>query len=187
MVTSSTPMPSAGDEAPQIDAQRRAARRHHQRRNRIPQQREGEDGAAAVAVGDVAEAERGDEQSGEGDGGERRLIGQAEKPLAAALEHARADQAGADIGGHQQVVQLETAADRQQHHQLPDGPRRRQAIQPRGDRRGGVDGRPVAAIGGAHAACRARLSTRSSVGRVRAMPRPRPPRSVSTAIVIQPR
>ena len=43
------------------------------------------------------------------------------------------DQAGDDVAGHEQVVELEHAAERQQRDHHPDVPRRRQPVEPRQD------------------------------------------------------
>ena len=55
----------AGDEAPEVDGEARGLERHDRGGDRVPDQREGEDGAPAVLVGDVAQADRADEQAGE--------------------------------------------------------------------------------------------------------------------------
>jgi CHASE2 domain-containing sensor protein len=59
------PEPDAGNEPPQIDALRRILKRHDQGADRIPEQREGEDRAAAESIGQPAEGERADEEAQE--------------------------------------------------------------------------------------------------------------------------
>ena len=55
----------AGDEAPQIDAEAGVLERHDRGGDRVPDQGEGEHGPPSVVVGDVAQADRADEQAGE--------------------------------------------------------------------------------------------------------------------------
>ena len=62
----------AGDQAPEADAEAAGLERHDQRGGAVEQQREGEDRAPAVFVGDEAEDEGADEQAGEGGGDEQR-------------------------------------------------------------------------------------------------------------------
>jgi hypothetical protein len=47
-----------GDKAPQIDAEVRGLKRHDRGCDRIPDQREGEDRAASIAIGEMAEKDR---------------------------------------------------------------------------------------------------------------------------------
>ena len=55
----------AGNEAPEIDGEARGLERHDGSRDRVPDQGEGEHGAATVLVGHMAQADRTDEQASE--------------------------------------------------------------------------------------------------------------------------
>ena len=137
MVTSSTPMPT-----PAIKRQMSIARTelwhamitvmteyHSSAQVKIV--------APAELVGEVAETDRADEQPGESDRGKGGLVRQPEQSRVARAENPAAHQPRRDIAGHQQVVQLEPATQRQQDDKLPDLPRGGQPIEPRGNRRGG--------------------------------------------------
>jgi hypothetical protein len=93
MVTSSMPMPMP------------AMKRH-----RSTSKPEGEDRAAAVTVGEMAEEDGADEQAGEqrehegADAGDAIGAEDVEDAERFRLEVARADQARRDIGGEEQVV-----------------------------------------------------------------------------------
>jgi hypothetical protein len=88
--------------------------------------RKGKDGAPSVMVGDVAEADRADEQPGEqgehegADAGHAKRAQNVEQAQRVGREVGRPVQARRDIGGEEQVVQLEAAAERDQRHQVPD-------------------------------------------------------------------
>ena len=119
-----------GDEAPQQYAIRRGLAGHHHRGRAIAEQREGEDGAAAEFVGEEAEEERADEQSGKGRGDKGADPGKAEKSLRCGCQQAAAVEARRDVAGEEEVVDLEPAAERQQDHQPPDIGRGGQGLQP---------------------------------------------------------
>ena len=111
----------AGDEAPQVDAETGGLERHDRGGDRVPDQREREDGSPAVLVGDVAKEDRADEQAGEQREHERADAGDADggprmlkTPSESGGEVARLVQPGSDVGGQEQVIHLEAAAERDQ-------------------------------------------------------------------------
>ena len=116
----------AGDEAPQVDAEAGGLERHDQRAGAVPEQREGEDEAAAVGVGDPAERHGADPQAGEQREHEGARAGHLERRQNAEDaerlrgEQARLGHAGDDVGGQEQVVELEAGAERDQDDQVPD-------------------------------------------------------------------
>ena len=57
----------------------------------------------------------------------------ANRPSDAGREQPGLDHAGRDVGGEEQVVELEDAAERDQDHHGPDGAGRGQSIEPGGD------------------------------------------------------
>ncbi len=124
------------DQPPQAHAEPRGLERHDQGRGAVPQQRDGEDDAPAVAVRHEAEPGGADEQSGEGGGHEQR--GAAEHAQRDVGEQPRAHQPRHHVSGDEQVVELEQPAQREQRHQLPDVGRGRQAVEPRQDGGGAV-------------------------------------------------
>ena len=105
--------PDAGNEPPQIDALRRVLKRHDEGADRIPKEREGEDRTAAVPVGQPAERERADEQAQEQRGHETGKALEIEQSLRRRREYAGLEQADGDIGGEEQIVEFEPAAERQ--------------------------------------------------------------------------
>ena len=121
----------AGDKPPQDDRLRRRLKRHDQRADRVPEQREGEDRAAAKAVGDPAEGERADEHPGKACGHKAGEAVQVEQPLSRRLEQAGLEHSRRHIGGEEQVVEFEPAAERKKRDQLQSVARRRQAIEAR--------------------------------------------------------
>ena len=108
----------AGDEPPQIDGLRRRLKRHDQRAGGIPEQREGEDRAAAEAVGEPAESERADEHPGEQRGDEAGEALQVEQALRGRLEQPGFEHAERDVGREEQIVELEPAAERKERDQF---------------------------------------------------------------------
>lgn len=130
----------AGDEAAKIEAERGGLAGHGQRRDRVPQQREGEDGAPAVAVGHPTEPQRAEEHAGEGEGDQGGVAVDVEEVVRRRREDAGLEQARRDIGGERVVVHLEERAHRQQDHEAAHSARRRQTIDPCRDRRGLVAG-----------------------------------------------
>ena len=113
-----------GKEAPQQHAAGGGLERHDHRRRAIGEQRPGEDRAAAEPVGEEAEEERSDEQSGKRRRNERADAGEAEERVAWWRSKLAAGQPRRDIAGQEQVVDLETAAKRQQDHEPPEITRR---------------------------------------------------------------
>ena len=77
MVTSSTPMPMPAMKRQRSTAKPERLERHDGGGDRVPDQREGEHGAPAVVVGDVAQADGADEQAGEQGEHERADAGDA--------------------------------------------------------------------------------------------------------------
>ena len=67
------------------------------------------------------------------------------RPAVCGRQHARFDQARRDIGGKQEVVELEEHAKAEQHDHGPDRARRRQPVDARRDRAGG-QGRCAAVV-----------------------------------------
>ncbi len=138
----------AGNEAPQVDAEAGGLERHDQRAGAIPQQREREDEAAAVSVGDPAEGHGANPQTGEQREYERARSGDLERRQDAEDakglrgEQARLVHAGNDVRGQEQVVELETRTQRDQNNQLPNVATARQAIEPGGEFRRGWGGHP---------------------------------------------
>jgi len=104
--------------------------------NRIPDQREGEDGASAVLVGNVAKEDGANKQAREQREHERADASDANRSQH--VEHAQRFrgevtglvQPGCDISGQEQVIKLEAAAKRDQCDQVPDVPGHRQPIEP---------------------------------------------------------
>ena len=123
-----------------------ALQAHGHRGGGVPDQRHGEHQAAAEAIGKGAEQGGPDEQTKKGRRGKRGLIGHAEGAVIAAGKDAVANEPRADIGGLEQVVQLEETAQRQQPDQPPQRGAGGQAVDARGDlrtarRRGSGGGR----------------------------------------------
>ena len=113
------PHPDGGDEAPQIDADGAVLERHDGRGQRIPDQRNREDGAPPHPVGDKAEADTAQPHARKGAEDEKSDAIGREKTGGVGREQAAGHQSRRDIGGHQQVVEFERAAQRDQDHQPP--------------------------------------------------------------------
>src|SRR5207248_8855242 len=117
-------------------------------------QRKGEDRAPAVAVGEMAEKDRADEQSGEQGEDECPYAGHpigrehAERTERFRREIARLEEARRDIGGQEKVVELKAAAERDQRDQHPDMPRHRQPVEPGGELRRACAGHSVSSHSG---------------------------------------
>ena len=121
-----------------------ALKRHDEGADRVPEQREGEDRAAAEAVRQPAEGERADEHAGEAGRDQAREALQVEQARRGRFEQAFLEQPDRHIGRKEQIVELEPGAERKKRDQPARMPRRRQAIEPRGDRN---DGRVRGRIG----------------------------------------
>jgi hypothetical protein len=124
---------NACNQPPQVDRGRGGLQRHDQRCRGIPEQRDGEDGAAAIFIGETCEKECADEQAGKRRRHERAESRDAEEGRCRRGIEAAFDEAGAHVRGEKQVVEFEPAADGQQEHQHPDGTRRRQPVDARID------------------------------------------------------
>ena len=109
----------AGDEAPEVESEDIVLERHDDAGDGVPEQRVGEDGAAAEAVGDKTDERGADEESREHGGHETRDAGGAEE-AGVVRQDAGADQAGGDIAGEEDVVELEEPAERDQRDAGPD-------------------------------------------------------------------
>nr|GFD02037.1 hypothetical protein [Tanacetum cinerariifolium] len=94
------------------------------------------DRAASEAVGNRAEQAGAEEQPQKGRRRECGLIGETEYALRTGRKETGANQTGADVGGLEQVVQFEEAANGQQRHQLPDRRHGGQTVDAGGDQRG---------------------------------------------------
>jgi hypothetical protein len=118
-----------GDETPQQQAAGCALARHRHRRRGVAKQRKGEDRPPSEPVGQEAQEERAGEQSGKGRGDEGANPRKAEKRLRGRGQQPRASESRCDVAGKEQVVDLETAAERQQDHQPPQIGRAGQAFE----------------------------------------------------------
>ena len=110
----------AGDEAPQVEAEDIVLERHDDARDGVPEQRVSEDGAAAETVGHEADERGSDEESGEHGGDEARDAGGAEEAGRGGRQDAGADQAGGDVAGEEDIVELEEAAQGDEGNARPD-------------------------------------------------------------------
>jgi hypothetical protein len=122
--------------APEIDRFRRGLKRQDEGANRIPEQREGEDRAATQTVGQPTKRQRADKHAGKARGDEAGKAVHIEQARGGRLEQTLLEQAGRHIGREEQVVEFEPGAERQQRDQLSRMPRRRQPVEPRGNRDG---------------------------------------------------
>lgn len=119
-----------GEEAPEQQAFRRGLAGHDHRRRAVAEQRTSEDRAAAKTVGEEAEEEGADEQAGEGCSDEGADAGEAEEGRCRRGEQSAAAEPRRDIAGQEQIVDLETAAEREQDNEPPDIRRRRHRLEP---------------------------------------------------------
>ncbi len=133
----------ARDEPPEVEAEGVGLQRHHDVGRRIPEERPGEDRPAPVAVGEKAAKDRADEEAGEQSGDEARDAGRTEEAGGLRRQHARFDQARRDIGGKEQIVELEEHAEAEQHDIGPDRARRRQPVDAGRDGSGAQGRRPA--------------------------------------------
>ena len=108
-----------GKEAPQQQAAGGSLERHDHRGCTVGEQGPGEDRAPAEAVGEKAEEEGADEQSGECRRDECADAGEAEEGVRGGRQQFAAAKARRDIAGEKQVVDLKAAAERQQDHKPP--------------------------------------------------------------------
>ncbi len=123
----------AGEEAPEQQAFRRGLAGHDHGCRGIAEQRIGEDRAAAKTVGEEAEEEGADEQAGKGRGDEGADAGEAEEGRCRRREQSAAAQTRRDVAGQEQIVDLETAAEREQDDEPPDIGRPRHRLEPSRD------------------------------------------------------
>jgi hypothetical protein len=82
------------------------------------------------AVGEETQEERADEQSGEGRRDKGADSGKAEKGLRGRGQKPAAVQPRRDIAGEEQIIDFETAAERQQNDEAPGIGRGGQAFEP---------------------------------------------------------
>ena len=102
--------------------------RHQQRKRAVPRQRAHKGQAATKTVGVGRKQTRADKQTEESSGGKCGLVGDAEHARRTGMKHARRHQAGADIAGFKQIVELKEAAQRQQRDKAPQAGGRGQRI-----------------------------------------------------------
>ena len=114
----------------------------------VPDQREGEDKAPSVSVRHPAEGHGADPKAGEQCEHESARAGHLERcQHAENAEGLRGEQtllrhARNDIGGEEQIVELEAGAERDQDDQVPDVPAAGEAVEPGGEFRRGWGGHP---------------------------------------------
>ena len=97
---------------------RRVLERHDECADRVPEQREGEDRAAAEAVGQPAERDACRRTSPANSAATKLAKPcRSNRPLRGRLEDAGLEQPDRDIGGEEQIVELEPAAERHQCHE----------------------------------------------------------------------
>ena len=137
----------ARDEPPEIEAEGVGLQRHHDVGRRIPEERPGEDRPPAVAVGEKAAKDRADEEAGEQSGDEARDAGRAKEAAGLGGQDAGFDQARRNIGGEEEVIELEEHAEAEQHDIGPDRARRRQPVDAGRDRSGAHGRRPAVVHG----------------------------------------
>jgi hypothetical protein len=85
------------------------------------------------AIGDETEAHGADEHPGKGAEDEKSDARWGEEAGRLGDEQPALDEARGDIRRHEQVVELEHAAERDQQHKIPDGPGKRQPVEAAAD------------------------------------------------------
>jgi hypothetical protein len=121
------------NEAPEGDTFGAGLERHDRRGQRIPDQGVGEDRAPADAISDETKAHGADEHTGEGAKDEESDAGRGEEAGRLGDEQTAPDEARGDIRRHEEIVELEHAAERDQQHEVPDGSRKRQPVETTAD------------------------------------------------------
>lgn len=109
----------AGHESPEVQAEDIVLECHYDAGRGVPEQRVSEDGAAAEAIGEEADERGPDEQAGKHGRDEAGDASGLEESVGGGGEDAGSDQAGCDVAGEEQVVELEKAAERDEHDMGP--------------------------------------------------------------------
>ena len=133
----------AGEEAPEVDGSGGGLKGHDEGAGGVPQEGKAEDGAAAEAIRNRAEAERADEESGEKSGDETGEAGDSQEALGGGREDAAGVEGRSDVGGEEEVVKLEAGAEGEQQDQFAEIAGGGQAVEASrdGDEAGGGWGR----------------------------------------------
>ena len=97
-------------------------------------------GATAETIRNPAEDQRPDPHPGERSAGEAREAAEIERVGRRRAVDLRADEAGADVAGHEEIIELEEPAERDEDHEPFEVVRRGQAVEPRSDGRRTIRG-----------------------------------------------
>src|SRR5260370_11089672 len=114
------PDPKAGDEPPQIDSHGRTLESHHQRSDRVTEQRVKKGPLSTVTVRDPAEQQCSDEHACKAGGDEARKAGPVDQTLRRGSENARLDKTKRDVTRHKEIIEFEPATEGDEHDQTPE-------------------------------------------------------------------
>jgi len=108
-----------GGQAYGIDRDGRVLHGHHGRRRGVAERKASEGRAPSPAIRDSSQSDRSQEKTEEGNGRERGLVGQMEETVRNCLKDAAANETWTNEGRHEEFIELEEAAQRQQREQFP--------------------------------------------------------------------